>query len=102
MQLDELKKICQKLDKVLDKTGSDIKINVAASETAQTKILKKFRQVMTNCAMLAVVFTAMIIGGFSPQKFTLQFKIYLVIYLLICAIWYGYLYFTLKKSTSRL
>ena len=54
MQLDELKKNMSKLDKVLDKTGSDIKINVAASETAQTKILKKFRQVMTNCAMLAV------------------------------------------------
>ncbi len=97
MQLDELKKNMSKLDKVLDKTGSDIKINVAASETAQSKILKKFRQVMTNCAILAVVFTAMIIGGFSPQKFTLQFKIYLVIYLLICVIWYGYLYFTLKK-----
>ena len=45
MKLDELKKNMSTLDQVLAKTNSDIKINVSASETAQAKILKKFRQI---------------------------------------------------------
>ncbi len=97
MKLDELKKNMSTLDQVLAKTNSDIKINVSASETAQAKILKKFRQIMTSCAILAVVFTAMIIGGISPHKFSIHLKICLVAYSLVCTIWYAYLYFKLKN-----
>ena len=80
MKLDELKKNMSTLGQVLAKTNSDIKINVSSSETAQAKILKKFRQIMTSCAILAVVFTAMIIGGISPHKFSIHLKICLVAY----------------------
>ena len=40
MHLDKLKKGMSTLEQVLAKTNSDIKINVAASETAQSKILR--------------------------------------------------------------
>ena len=56
MQLDEFKKSMSLLDQVLSQTSADIRINVSASQNAQTKILKKYRQAFTSCAVLAVVF----------------------------------------------
>ena len=44
------------LEQVLAKTDSDIKINVSASQTAKTKILKKIRQGFVSCIIIAVVF----------------------------------------------
>ena len=69
MQLDELKKSMSTLEQVLAKTNTDIKINVSASETAQTKILKKIRQGFVSCIILAIVFTAMALGNIEPQSF---------------------------------
>lgn len=67
MQLDELKKSMSTLEQVLTKTNSDIRINVSVSETAQSKILRKFRRSFTSCLILAVVFAAMIAGeSISP------------------------------------
>lgn len=57
------------LEQVLAKTNTDIKIDVAASETAQAKILKKFRQGFISCLILAVVFAAGAIGGINPKSF---------------------------------
>lgn len=92
MQLDELKKSMSTLDQVLAKTNSEININVSASETAKAKILRKFRQSFSSCLILAVVFAAMIAGGINQQSLSINLQIYLVVYLLLAAIWYMFLY----------
>lgn len=97
MQLDELKKNMSTLEQVLAKTNSDIKINVSASETAQAKILKRFRQGIISCIILAVVFAAMILGNINPVSLPVNIKIYLVSYLTLGAIWYTFMYFKLKR-----
>lgn len=97
MQLDELKKSMSTLEQVLAKANSDIKINVSASETAQTKLLKKFRQGSISCLILAIVFAAMAIGNLNPHSFPLSLKIYLVVYLALGAAWYIFMYLKLKK-----
>lgn len=97
MELDELKKSMSTLEQILAKTNTDIKIDVAASETAQTKILKKFRQGFLSCLILAVVFAAGAIGGINPNSFPLGQKIYLVVYLLLGAVWYIFMYYKLRN-----
>ena len=57
------------LEQVLAKTNSDIKIDVSTSQTAKSKILKKFRQGFVSCIILAVVFTAMALGNVETQSF---------------------------------
>lgn len=96
MQLDDLKKSMSTLDQVLAKTNTDIKINVSASETAKSKILKKFRQGYTSCLILAVVFTASLIGNINPESFPSYLKIYLVVYLLLGATWYIFMHRKLR------
>lgn len=96
MQLNELKKSMSTLEQVLAKTNSDIRIDVSASKTAQAKILKKFRQGFICCLILAMVFAAGAIGGINLQSFPLGLKIYLVIYLMLGAVWYGYMYRKLR------
>lgn len=97
MELDELKKSMSTLEQVLAKTNTDIKIDVATSETAQAKILKKFRQGFISCLILAVVFAAGAICGINPKSFPLGQKIYLVVYLTIGAVWYGFMYIKLRN-----
>lgn len=97
MELDELKRRMSKLDEVLSTKNSDIKIDVAASETAQAKLLGKFRKFSLSCLILAVVYSAMIAGGISPKRFSIGLNIGFVAYLLIGSIWYGFMYFKLKK-----
>lgn len=97
MQLDELKKSMSTLDQILAKTNSDIKINVSASETAKTKILRKFRQSFTSCLILAVVFAAMIAGNINPYSFPVHLKIYIIVYMLLAAIWSMFMYRKLSK-----
>ncbi len=97
MQLDELKKSMSTLEQVLAKTNTDININVSASETAQTKLLKKFRQGFTSCLILAIVFAAMALGNLNPHSFPLSLKIYLVVYLLFGSAWYIFMYLKLKS-----
>lgn len=97
MELGELKKSMSTLEQILAKTNTDIKIDVAASETAQTKILKKFRQGFLSCLILAVVFAAGAIGGINPNSFPLGQKIYLVVYLLLGAVWYIFMYHKLRN-----
>lgn len=80
------------LEKILEKTNTDIKINVSAAETAQTKILKKFRKGAFSCIILAIVFAAAIVGNINPQSFPVNLKIYLVAYLGLAAVWYIFMY----------
>lgn len=85
------------LEQVLAKTNTDIKINVSASQTAQAKILKKFRNGSILCLIFAVIFTAAAIGGINPLSFPLGLKIYIVVYLLLAAIWYVFMYCKLRS-----
>ncbi|MDE6100120.1 MAG: hypothetical protein K2G01_03675 [Paramuribaculum sp.] len=84
------------LEQVLAKTNTDIRINVSASETAQTKILKKFRHGFTSSLILAVVFAAAAIGNINPLSFPLYLKVYLSSFLAAAGLWYIYLYRRLK------
>ena len=105
MQLDELKKSMSTLEQVLAKTNTDIKINVSASktinvstsETAKSKILKKFRKAYTSLLLVAIIFVAAAIYNINPISFPLYLKIYLSSFLAIGAIWYIYLYRKLKS-----
>ena len=97
MQLDELKHSMSLLDQILAKTSVDVQINVSAAQTAQSKMLKNFRQGFTTCLVLAVVFAAAIAGGINPLSFPVGLKVYLVAYLLLAAIWYVFLYRRLKS-----
>ena len=97
MQLDELKKSMSTLEQVLAKTNSDIKINVSASETAQTKILKKIRQGFVSCIILAIVFTAMALGNIEPQSFPNYLKFGMAVCLAVCAVWYIFVYLKLNR-----
>lgn len=97
MELKELKKSMSTLEQVLAKTNTDIKINISASETAQVKILKKFRQSIICCLILAAIFAAMAIGGINQQSFPFGLKMYMVVYLLLGAVWYIFMYFKLRR-----
>lgn len=97
MQIDELKKSMSLLDQLLSKTDTDIKINVAASETAQNKILKKYRKGFTSTAILAVVFTLMWIGDVNSKAFPDYLRLYLIIYLSAATLWHIFLYVRFKR-----
>ena len=97
MQLDELKKNMSTLEQTLAKTNTEIKINVAASDTAQAKLLKKFRKGFTSCLILGIVFAAMTLGELNQHSFPLYLKIYLMVYLVISAAWYIFMYLKLKS-----
>lgn len=97
MQLDELKKSMSTLDRVLEKTSTDISINVTASETAQAKILKKYRQSFLSTAILAIVFTLTGFGNADTSSFPTTLRVFLVVYLAVASIWYVFMYFKLKK-----
>ena len=97
MQLDDLKKSMSTLDQVLAKTNTDIKIDVSASETAKSKILKKFRQGFTSCLIIAFVFIAMALGNQNSPSFPNYLKIGMAVYLLVAAIWYIFMFRYLNK-----
>ena len=97
MELDELKKSMSTLEQVLAKTNSDIKINVSASQTAKTKILKKIRQGFVSCIVIAVVFAAMALGNIEPQSFPNYLKIGMAVCLAVGAGWYIFVYSQLNR-----
>lgn len=97
MQLNELKKSMSALDEMLAKTNPEVMINVAASQTAQIKLLKKIRQGFLSCIIVAVVFTAMALGNIEPQSFPNYLKIYMAICLAVGGGWYLLVYYRLKR-----
>lgn len=96
MQLDELKKSMSTLEQVLAKTNTEIKVNVSASQTAKTKILKKLRQGFVSCVIIAIVFVAMTLGNVNPNSFPNYLKIGMAICLAVGAVWYIFMYSKLK------
>lgn len=97
MQLNELKRNMSVLEQVLAKTSADIEINLSASESAQKKILRKYRQSFTNSLILAAVFSCLLMGNVSPEKLPNFYKIFIVILSLLAAGWYIFLFMRLKK-----
>lgn len=97
MQLTELKQNMSILDRMLAKTSADITVDVTASETAQSKLLKKFRQGIINNAVLAAVFACLWIGDVTPDKLPNLFKGFISILTAIAAVWYLILFTRLKK-----
>ena len=97
MQLDELKKSMSTLEQELAKTNSDIKINVSTSQTAKTKILKKFRQGFVSCVILAIAFATMPLDNVTPQSFPNYLKIGMSVCLAVGAVWYIFMYFKLNR-----
>ncbi|WP_289858727.1 hypothetical protein [uncultured Muribaculum sp.] len=97
MQLDELKKGMSTLEQVLAKTDTEITINVSVSETAQTKILKKYRQNIISCAIIAIVFGCLWVGNVSTEKLPGFYKAFISIITAVASVWYIFLYYLLKK-----
>lgn len=98
MNLDELKKSMSTLDDVLaEKSGEPIKLNTAACDTAQKRIMRSYRQGALLTLILALVFPCVWQSGFGNDAFTPGIKIFLVVFLLIATLWYGYLYLKTKK-----
>lgn len=96
MELDELKNRMATLEKVLDKSSSSAQINVK-SETAQTKILKKYRDASVSAGVIAVMFAVWWILNVEPEAFPTYLKAFLVIYLSLSCLWYIFLYSRLKR-----
>jgi len=98
MNLDELKKSMSTLDDVLaEKSSEEINFNIATCDTAQKRIMKKFRQGATSCAIIGVVFLIAWNAGLGNDAFPLAYKLFLGAFLVISAIWYTFLYFKIKK-----
>lgn len=97
MQLDELRKNMSTLEQVLAKTSADIRINVEVSETAQSRILRKYHQAAKNCAIVAIVFCCLWIGNVSPDKLPNLYKGFITVLCGAGAVWYAYLSIRLKK-----
>ena len=98
MNLDELKNRISKLDDTLDKTNKEVKIDIAKSKTAQTRLLYKFRTGSIACLIFAVIYTIMVIVGVASRKFPMELNIGLIVFALIAVILYGYLYFRLRHT----
>ncbi len=97
MELNELRKSMSTLEQVLAKTDADISINVSASETAQAKILRKFRQGGIMCLVLAAIFAAAAIVNINPLSFPRYLKVYLSVLLMVGAAWYLFMSRRLKR-----
>lgn len=97
MQLDELKKSMSTLEQMLAKTNTDIKIDVAASETAQSRILRKFKQAVIILIVIACIMIAATIANVNVESFPNSMKIFLTVILVMASIWFGWMHSRLKR-----
>jgi membrane protease YdiL (CAAX protease family) len=103
MDLDELKKSMSTLDDVLaQKSGDAITLNTDTCSTAQKRIMKRFRQGASSCAIIAVVTLIVWNAGVTNDSFPLAYRLYLGAFLAVAAIWYAFLYFKTKKINIAL
>ena len=97
MELSDLKKNMSVLEKVLAKSKEEIKIDVSASETAQTKLAKVYKQNVRNCLLASIIPVVLLLSGSSTSSFPLYLKIFLLVYLLLAASWYVFLWNKTEK-----
>ena len=92
MELSNLKKDMNILEQVLAKSKEEIKIDVSASETAQTKLAKVYKQNVRNCLLASIIPLVLLLSGSNTSSFPLYLKIFLLVYLLLAASWYVFLW----------
>ena len=97
MELSDLKKNMSVLEQVLAKSKEEFLIDISASETAQTKLAKVYKQNVRNCLLASIVPVVLLLSGSNTESFPLYLKIFLLVYLLLGAAWYGYLWYTIRK-----
>ena len=97
MELSNLKKNMSVLEQVLAKSNEEIKIDVSVSETAQTKLAKVYKQNVRNCLLASIIPVVLLLSGSNTNSFPLYLKIFLLVYLLLGAAWYGYLWNTIRN-----
>ena len=97
MELSDLKKDMSILEQVLAKSNEEITIDLSASETAQSKLVKVFQQNLRNCLLASIIPIVLLASGTTPGSFPLYLKIFLLIYLLLGGAWYGYLWNKTEK-----
>ena len=97
MELSDLKKNMNVLEQVLAKSKEEIKIDVSASETAQTKLAKVYKQNVRNCLLASIIPVVLLLSGSNTTSFPLYLKIFLLVYLLLAASWYVFLWNKTEK-----
>ena len=97
MELSDLKKNMSVLEQVLAKSKEEIKIDVLASETAQTKLAKVYKQNVRNCLLASIIPVVLLLSGSNTTSFPLYWKIFLLVYLLLAASWYVFLWNKTEK-----
>ena len=97
MEFSDLKKNMNILEQVLAKSNEEIMIDVATSETAQSKLAKVNKQNVRNCLLASIIPAVLLLSGSNTESFPLYLKIFLLIYLLLAACWYVFLWNKTEK-----
>ena len=97
MEFSDLKKDMNVLTQVLAKSNEEFMIDVSASETAQSKLAKVYQQNVRNCLLASIIPVVLFLSGSSTATFPLYLKIFLLVYLLLGAGWYGFLWSMTRK-----
>ena len=97
MELSDLKKNMSVLEQILAKSNEEFIIDFSASETAQSKLAKVYKQNVRNCLLASIIPIVLLVSGANTGSFPLYLKIFLLIYLLLGATWYAFLWSTVKK-----
>ena len=97
MELSNLKKNMSVLEQVLAKSNEEITIDLSASETAQSKLAKVFQQNLRNCLLVSIIPVVLLVSGSNTSIFPLNLKIFLLVYLLLAASWYVFLWNKTEK-----
>ena len=97
MELSDLKKNMSVLEQVLAKSKEEFLIDILASETAQTKLAKVYKQNVRNCLLVSIIPVVLLVSGSNTGSFPLYLKIFLLVYLLLAASWYVFLWNKTEK-----
>lgn len=97
MQLDEFKKSMTVLDQVLAKTGSKIEIDVKTSHKAKSWLLRLYLADAIICLIVGLVFLSLITFDIYAPLLPGYIRIYVAIFSITAALWYGFLYLKLRS-----
>lgn len=98
MNLDQLRESMSTLDEVLaSKSGNAISLNTTTCNTAQKRIMRRYRNGVKSSILIAVVFLLQWNAGLEEEVFPTHLKLFLCIFLAIGAMWYLFLYFKTKR-----
>ncbi len=93
MNLDDLKKSMATLDDVLAKKSSDsITLNTETCTSAQSRIVKQYRNNILSSGIIAFVFIILWLNGNDQPSFPVAMKGFLGVFMAVTAIVYAILY----------